>query len=155
MALQFTIFVSTPMTDEAFAQLVAKIVGTKGDIHKEPGDAPNPVFTVDFSGDFEAYIYKLLDRWSPDNQINLDPNMCVDFNLQPSNYVRLRDMIFQMVLQLLKAIDDDLVWVAEDAEILLLRKSGELLISKGKEYWTSDRLKAIRLPYKVVDIPDL
>lgn len=110
---------------------VVGVMYTRGSVflaHGRETDAKNKLrFQQDFS--FNAEV-----------SVSYFPNGVSSVN-------RAMQLLLDAMLKWLTETEDDLLFVSNNRDLVLMRQNNELAIAEKHPYWTSDRLKLITAPY--------
>lgn len=66
--------------------------------------------------------------------------------------MQAQDIIFKGLLGMMQQVKLDIVLLHGGDEVILIQKSDQLLLKKGYEFWTPERLKLIPTSYKMVEM---
>lgn len=88
--------------------------------------------------------------------LGIDPNIRIIFRLNKwGDWNTIREGILKSTLHLAQNTDWDIALRQYDSKIVLLRRSGKILVKKGYNFWTEERLELLTIPYEIVEIPNL
>jgi hypothetical protein len=86
-------------------------------------------------------------------ELNMSPIIWMLFLLNKwRDPVQAQDIIFKGLLGMMQEMTGDIVLLHGGDEVIFIRKSNQILLKKGYEFWTPERLKSIPMPYKMVEI---
>jgi hypothetical protein len=85
-----------------------------------------------------------------------EPNVRLYFVLKKGNDpVKAQETIFSLLLNVIQKTNWDIALLHGCDDLVLVRRSGKLNLQQGNEFWTSDRLKLIPVPYQMSLPPNL
>jgi hypothetical protein len=86
--------------------------------------------------------------------LNMSPVIWMLFLLNKwRDPVQAQDIIFKGLLRMMQEMTGDIVLLHGGDEVILIRKSDQLLLKNGNEFWVPERLRIIPMPYNMVEMP--
>lgn len=149
MAMDFYLEVDTaleqhPFSDEFFRG-VSQVIEDPDEDGAMLVRAPN----------FLASVYEITSaRKAFARFLSIDPKFHIYFfNITSSETLNGYHEILKVVIAWLSKTNDDLALIAEEGQVLILRKSGQIVRHDRKNWWADDDLKIFSLPHLVKQLP--
>jgi hypothetical protein len=90
------------------------------------------------------------------SRLGITPTTDITFRPSKTDDIdRIDREILEAINRLMEQTVWDIAYALEGSFILLLRKSGDLILRKDYPVWTPQNLQKMRMPYKMEAIPDL
>lgn len=90
------------------------------------------------------------------DNLGIIPNVRIIFRLNKwGEWDAIREGILKSTLHLVQNTDWDMALRQYDSKIILLRRSGKVLVKKGYDFWTEERLELLTIPYEIAEITNL
>ena len=87
--------------------------------------------------------------------LHIKPTVNLKFIITSSDWLCTHEDIVQMALTMMEHVEGDVALIHGDCNVVLLRRANTLMLKRGEEFWTRERLDMITQPYQLNDIPRL
>ncbi len=159
MSTSDRLLITSDLEPKPALQLFAKILDVNDEIQAKQPTPLNLVFSVRGQG-WTAYssdFTKLTVAKSfIERQLGIIPTVEISIRFDRSaDIISIRFELLNAVLEVINQTHWDIALMHYGSKVMMLRRSGRLILKKDELYWTHEWLKTVKQPYTMEAIPEL